>query len=343
MATMWRKRIIAALPRRSAMPGSSPACGERLLRPAPRCAPPRAASPSARADCAPTSASLAATGPCVTRVEARLGRGLAARQMARARRPRGRYATARNCFTIRSSSEWNVTTASRPPGRSTRSAACSARTSSPSSSLTAMRRRLEHAGRGMDAAGLGPDEAGDELGELARRLDAAPCGARSMTARATARARRSSPIMVEDVGELGLGGALTRSAALSPVALHAHVERPVAAEREAALGLVELHRRHADVEHDAVDASSKPASATTRSRSPKRPGTSTSRPFAFSTSAGAAGDRIGIAVDRDDAGAAVCGEDGPACSRRPRRCRRRRRRRGSAASASSTSASSTGT
>ena len=33
--------------------------------------------------------------------------------------------------------------------------------------------RLEDARRRMDAAGLGPDEAGDELGELARRLDAA--------------------------------------------------------------------------------------------------------------------------------------------------------------------------
>ena len=47
---------------------------------------------------------------------------------------------------------------------------------------------------------------------------------------------------------------MTRSAALAPSPLHAHVERPVAAEGEAALGLVELHRRDADVENDAVDA-----------------------------------------------------------------------------------------
>ena len=33
---------------------------------------------------------------------------------------------------------------------------------------------------------------------------------------------------------------------------HAHVERPVGAEGEAPLGLVDLHGRHADVEHDAV-------------------------------------------------------------------------------------------
>ena len=39
-----------------------------------------------------------------------------------------------------------------------------------------------------------------------------------------------------------------------PVGAHAHVERPVGAEGEAALGLVELHGGDADVEHDAVDA-----------------------------------------------------------------------------------------
>ena len=47
---------------------------------------------------------------------------------------------AKNCLTMRSSSEWNVTTASRPPGFSSRSAATRPRASSPSSSLTAMRR-----------------------------------------------------------------------------------------------------------------------------------------------------------------------------------------------------------
>ena len=40
---------------------------------------------------------------------------------------------------MRSSSEWKVTTASRPPTPSARSAASSASWSSPSSSLTAMR------------------------------------------------------------------------------------------------------------------------------------------------------------------------------------------------------------
>ena len=46
---------------------------------------------------------------------------------------------------------------------------------------------------------------------------------------------------------------LTTSAALDAGLRHAHVERPVGAEGEAALGLVELHRGDADVEHDAVE------------------------------------------------------------------------------------------
>ena len=47
--------------------------------------------------------------------------------------------------------------------------------------------------------------------------------------------------------------ALTTSAALAPVLRHAHVERPVEAEREAALRRVELHGGNAEVEHHAVD------------------------------------------------------------------------------------------
>ena len=60
-------------------------------------------------------------------------------------------------------------------------------------------------------------------------------------------------IVADDAGDLGLvglveefGGGLARLA-------HPHVERAVVGESEAALGLVELHRRHADVERHAVD------------------------------------------------------------------------------------------
>ena len=148
-----------------------------------------------------------------------------------------------------------------------------------------------------------------------------------MTARATARARRSSPKWKKMSASSASEARVDEVGGAVAVALHAHVERPVVAEGEAALGLVELHRGDADVEHDAVDAVGSPRSATIASRSPKRPGTSTSRPFAFATSAGAAGDRVRVAVDRDDAGRGGSRRGCLACSRRRRRCRRRRRRR----------------
>ena len=68
-----------------------------------------------------------------------------------------------------------------------------------------------------------------------------------------AREWRSSPKMIDDVGEIALGRAAHDIGRGRPVCAHPHVERTVEAEREAALGLVELHRGHADIHHDAVD------------------------------------------------------------------------------------------
>jgi hypothetical protein len=41
---------------------------------------------------------------------------------------------------------------------------------------------------------------------------------------------------------------------VTTLAGHAHVQRPVAHEREAALGLVQLHGRHPDIQRDRVAA-----------------------------------------------------------------------------------------
>ena len=57
----------------------------------------------------------------------------------------------------------------------------------------------------------------------------------------------------DDVGEIALGCPRHHIGGARPLAAHPHVERPVEPEREAALRLVELHRRDADIEHDAVD------------------------------------------------------------------------------------------
>src|SRR4051812_24472395 len=58
---------------------------------------------------------------------------------------------------------------------------------------------------------------------------------------------------IDDVGEIRLRCRSDYIGGARPVLAHAHVERSVEAEREAALGLIELHRRHADIHYDAID------------------------------------------------------------------------------------------
>ena len=57
----------------------------------------------------------------------------------------------------------------------------------------------------------------------------------------------------DDGGEIALAGARDDVGRARAVAPHAHVERAVEPERKSARGLVELHRRNAEIEHDAVD------------------------------------------------------------------------------------------
>src|SRR5665647_2278845 len=56
-----------------------------------------------------------------------------------------------------------------------------------------------------------------------------------------------------DVGEIALVRGCDDVGCARAVATHPHIERAVEAEGKAAFRLVELHRGHADVEHDAVD------------------------------------------------------------------------------------------
>ena len=56
----------------------------------------------------------------------------------------------------------------------------------------------------------------------------------------------------DDGGEVALAGARDDIGRARTVAPHAHVERPVEPERKSARGFVKLHRRHAEIEHDAV-------------------------------------------------------------------------------------------
>jgi hypothetical protein len=68
------------------------------------------------------------------------------------------------------------------------------------------------------------------------------CAVRALTiARATARACRSSPSRAKMRASSAFRQRVDQIGGARALGAHAHVERPVAAEREAALGLVDLH------------------------------------------------------------------------------------------------------
>ena len=119
-------------------------------------------------------------------------------------------------------------------------------------------------------------------------------------ARATRPANRSSPAFADQIGEFPLGEPRDQIGGARPIPSHPHIERSVMAEREAALGLVDLHRRDAEIERD------------TRNRTRFGLG---DEPFHVAEAAfndlepagvpdgetGAARDRVGIAVDAEHA------------------------------------------
>src|SRR3546814_20686569 len=91
--------------------------------------------------------------------------------------------------------------------------------------------------------------------------------------------------MIEDVGDLALVGAVEPVGGAFALLRHAHVERAVGLKGKAACPAIDLHRRYADVEDDAVDrldaalreqsvdlteAAADPGEATVRFRSEER-------------------------------------------------------------------------
>ena len=113
--------------------------------------------------------------------------------------------------------------------------------------------RLEDAGGRMDLVlRVAADMRLDRIGKVERALERAllappldhPRDAAGMPLLAEEAEDAREIAWLEAVDHVG-----SRRAGLG----HAHVERAVGAEGEAAIGLVELHRRDADVEHDAVD------------------------------------------------------------------------------------------
>ena len=99
--------------------------------------------------------------------------------------------------------------------------------------------------------GLRPTSASIDFGEVARGGER-PLGGRFSIIRAMRPACRSSPKKTEDAGEIAGLEAVDDFGRTHPGLGHPHVERTFGAEGKAALGLVELHRGNADVEHHAV-------------------------------------------------------------------------------------------
>ena len=111
---------------------------------------------------------------------------------------------------------------------------------------------LKRAGRRMNCARSRRRSARDEFGER-------PCRVNNPLLPHPDDGARDGAGMVflaedrNDGGEIAFAAVGDDIGCGRTVAPHAHIERPVEPEREAAIGLVELHGRHADVKHDAVD------------------------------------------------------------------------------------------
>ena len=191
---------------------------------------------------------------------------------------------------------------------------------------------LERPGGRMDSAGgIRPDHARHDLGERRRGLDRAfPPG---LDDGAGHRPRAALlAVMVDDVGQRRLLGAIDKVGGALAGALHAHVQGPIVAEREAAVGLVDLHRGDADIEDDGVgrfDA----LFPDKRIKRAEPAGHEGQTPFGSCHEAGATCDGSGIAVDREHAdpwigmqhraGVAACTEgsvDNKGCARKCERC-----------------------
>ncbi len=101
----------------------------------------------------------------------------------------------------------------------------------------------------------------------------------------------------QQVGQFAFGQRVDQIGGGRPAAAHAHVERAIAAEREAARRIVELEGRHAEVEHHAIQG----GDAVLRQQIQHVAELAMDQMQTAGKArgqTGAAGDRLGIAVDR---------------------------------------------
>ena len=160
---------------------------------------------------------------------------------------------AKKRLAMRSSSEWKVTTASLPLGLSRCSAALMPRASSSKLLIEIKTERLKGPRRRVFGIVMpAAKHAGDDVGKLAGARDRLfrPAGSNGAGdgAGALLLAERG-----DDGGKVAFGERVDEVACGRAFGAHAHVERAVLAEREAALGLIELHGGDAEVEGNPVD------------------------------------------------------------------------------------------
>ena len=167
-----------------------------------------------------------------------------------------RASAAKNRFTIRSSSEWKLMTASAPARPEHLDRRRQRSLESAELVVHGDPERLEHTPRRVAVAEAprGRDASADRVDELRRALvgplrAAADDGARDLAREALL------AVAAEQLGELALVGLVDEVAGRERRGrIHAHVERRVDRVREPALGPVDLHARDAEVEQDRVRA-----------------------------------------------------------------------------------------
>ncbi len=160
---------------------------------------------------------------------------------------------AKKRLAMRSSSEWKVTTASLPLGLSRCSAALRPTGELEQLLIEIEAERLE--GPRRRVLGLivpAAKHAGDDVGKLAGPGDGGFCPARHDGADDGAGALLLAE-GGEDGGKIALRQSVDEIACGQTLGAHAHVEGTVLGEGEAALRLIELHGRDAEVERHAVD------------------------------------------------------------------------------------------
>ena len=111
--------------------------------------------------------------------------------------------------------------------------------------------RLERPRRRMNLVRLGAHHPSDNVGQRLGGADRRKLPGRDDGAGDAARMALLAELE-NDVGEIALARLRHHVSSARPVGAHAHIKRTIEPEREAALGLVELHRGHAEIEHDAV-------------------------------------------------------------------------------------------